>query len=103
MNQRITAMIHLLNDSKTPLRIADLAERFRVSQRTARNDLNEINALLKQNHLPKLALESGGRIVCPDTFDQVLPSILTGDFYTYKLSKAARLQAGLCYRFADLQ
>lgn len=90
MNQRITAMIHLLNDSKTPLRIADLAERFRVSQRTVRNDLNEINALLKQNHLPKLALESGGRIVCPDTFDQVLPSILTGDFYTYKLSKEER-------------
>ena len=90
MNQRITAMIHLLNDSKTPPRIAELAERFQVSQRTVRNDLNEINALLKQNHLPKLALESGGRIVCPDTFDQVLPSILTGDFYTYKLSKEER-------------
>ena len=90
MNQRITAIIHLLNDSKTSLRIADLAEQFHVSQRTVRNDLSEINTLLKQNHLPKLSFESGGRIICPDSFDQILPFILTGDLYTYKLSKEER-------------
>lgn len=92
MNQRMTAIIHILKDSSEILRITDLAERFQVSQRTIRNDLNEINTLLKQNHLPKLTLQRSGQIICPDTFDQILPFVLTGDFYIYKLSKEERKQ-----------
>lgn len=92
MNQRITAIIHLLKDSAEPLRITELAERFQVSQRTIRNDLNEVSALLRQNRLPVLTLKSGGQILCPEDFDQLLPFVLTGDFYTYKLSREERRQ-----------
>ena len=46
MNQRIRAMIDLLQSSAEPPRLSGLAEQFQVSQRTIRNDLKEIDGLL---------------------------------------------------------
>lgn len=52
MNQRIHAIVHILNDSRTGTSISCLSEQFQVSQRTIRNDLKEINDLLQQSNLP---------------------------------------------------
>ena len=93
MNQRIHAIVHILNDSRTGASISYLSEQFKVSQRTIRNDLKEINDLLQQNNLPKLSVNRSGGIITEDGFDQILPSIAAGDFYDYKLSPEERIQA----------
>lgn len=92
MNQRISEIVRILNESQTSVRIAELAQQFQVSQRTIRNDLNEINDLLHTNGLPKLTLKHGGQIIPPEEFAELLPAIVTGDFYLYKLSKGERIK-----------
>ena len=49
MNQRISTIIHILNNPKQPVSIRELAEQFQVSQRTIRNDLKEISSMLQEN------------------------------------------------------
>lgn len=92
MNQRITEIVRILQEAQTVVRITDLAEQFQVSQRTIRNDLNEINDLLRTNGLPKLTLKHGGQIIPPEEVEQLLSVIVTGDFYLYKLSKDERIK-----------
>lgn len=93
MNQRIHAIVHILNDSRAGTSISCLSEQFQVSQRTIRNDLKEINDLLQQNNLPKLSAGRNGEISTGEGFEQILPCITTGDFYDYKLSPEERMQA----------
>ena len=93
MNQRISTIIHILNNPKQPVSIGELAEQFQVSQRTIRNDLKEIGSMLQDNGLPELSIQSGGQIVPPEDFDQLLHTLLPGDFYTYKLSREERVWA----------
>ena len=93
MNQRISTIIHILNNPKQPVSIRELAEQFQVSQRTIRNDLKEISSMLQENGLPELSIQSGGQIIPPEDFDRLLHTLLPGDFYTYKLSREERVWA----------
>lgn len=93
MNQRISTIIHMLNNAQAPVSIGELSGQFQVSQRTIRNDLKEIASLLHENGLPELSIQSGGQIVPPEDFDQLLHTLMPGDFYTYKLSKEERVWA----------
>lgn len=89
MNKRTVSMIHELCDSKENS-LEKFAEKFQVSQRTIRNDLNLINDLLKENFLGTVELMKGGVIQIPEDFEKIR-SILSGDdFYEYKLSKEER-------------
>ena len=89
MNKRTVSMIHELCDSKENS-LEKLAEKFQVSQRTIRNDLNLINDLLKENSLGAVELMKGGVIRVPEGFEKI-QNILSGDdFYEYKLSKEER-------------
>lgn len=89
MNQRITEIVRLINETEG-IRISELAEQFQVSQRTIRNDLKEINSLLQSSQMQKLTLRHGGQIIAPEGFEQLLPSVMPGDLYTYKLSREER-------------
>ena len=91
MNQRISSILQTLKDGNTT--IAALAERFQVSQRTIRNDLKEVGRLLRQNGLPDVSLQSGGKVVPPENFGEFLPILLPSDLYAYKLSQAERSRA----------
>ena len=82
-----------MSESKGSVTIADLASTFDVTQRTIRNDLNEISDLLEQNDYPRLSFESGGQVVLPENFGQVLLSVMPDSFYAYKLSPEERAQA----------
>ena len=93
MKQRGIQIARALSESKGPLTIANLASTFDVTQRTIRNDLNEISDLLEQNDYPRLSFESGGQIVLPENFGQVLLSVMPDSFYAYKLSPEERSQA----------
>ena len=91
MNQRISSILQTLKGGDTTINA--LAEQFQVSPRTIRNDLKEVGRLLRQNDLPDLSLQSGGKVVPPENFSEFLPVLLPGDLYAYKLSKAERAQA----------
>lgn len=92
MNKRIVSIIYELYNTTAERSISSLAETFKVSQRTIRNDLNAINDLLRENHLKELNLKSGGRIFCGEDFEKILLLISDDDFYAYKLSKEERIR-----------
>jgi len=90
MNKRISSIIYELNKKEKAITISDLAEKFQVSQRTIRNDLNAINEILWENHLRGLELKSGGQIIRDSDFSAIQSFIAEGDFYFYKLSREER-------------
>lgn len=90
MNKRTVAIIDDLAKSSQKVSIAVLAEKYDVSQRTIRNDINAINEVLSENEIGFILLESGGVLVKPDRFDEILPMVGMGDFYSYKLSRDER-------------
>lgn len=92
MNKRMMSIIDELYKANTELSISSLAEKFQVSQRTIRNDLNAINELLLENRLNELNIKSGGRVVCGEDFEKLLLLVSDEDFYAYKLSKEERIK-----------
>lgn len=75
------------NDDTT---ISNLAEKFNVSQRTIKNDLNSINDFLIINELSPISLINNGRIEKKDDIKVAYELISDKDLYTYKLSKEER-------------
>lgn len=90
MNKRIVSVIRELSRTEESINIAELSEKFKVSQRTVRNDLNAINDILKSHGLDILRLEKGGLIIREASFPSVLGYVDEKDFYDYKLSKEER-------------
>lgn len=90
MNKRTVSIIQELSQPEKCVNIANLAEKFKVSERTVRNDLNTINDILKKNNLDIVRLEKGRQIIREDTFPNILDFIDEKDFYAYKLSKEER-------------
>lgn len=90
MNQRSSEIVQLLSKEKDEITVSGFAEYFQVSQKTIRNDLKEINSILKQNKREEVLINSGGKINPPGNFKESLPILLEGDLYSYKLSKEER-------------
>ena len=91
MNKRKIEIIKTLDQIDQEITITDLAEQFKVSQRTIRNDLNSINEFLTNNGLTAMSLKSGGRVIRQKDFSNLLPLVSdVGDYYNYKLSKEER-------------
>lgn len=70
--------------------ISQLAEGFDVSERTIRNDLNEINDFLRENDLSMVSIGSKKKIQYEDDIKEAINLIGENDFYNYKLSKEER-------------
>lgn len=81
MNSRITEMIFLLDKSNAEWSLNNLAIKLSVSERTIRNDLNEVNHLLKQNGMSQIKLKSGGILELPNSFSDSVPLLVADDFY----------------------
>lgn len=92
MNQRSTEIVQLLSKEKDEITVSGFAEYFQVSQKTIRNDLKEINTVLRQNNCEEVMINRGGKITPPKNFLDVLPVVMEEDFYSYKLSKEERKQ-----------
>ena len=82
-------MILMLSESKGAVSLEQLAERFEVSQRTVRNDINEISSLLKKKGLRELHMRKGV-ITVQEDFGGILPELDPTDYYSYKLAKEER-------------
>ncbi len=70
--------------------ISQLAESFGVSERTIRNDLNNINNFLEENDLSAVSIGSGKKIQHEEDIEQAINLVTDKDFYSYKLSKEER-------------
>lgn len=68
-------MIQELSEQEKCVNISDLAEKYEVSERTVRNDLNTINDILRKHKLDMVKLEKGGQIIRGDGFSDVLSYI----------------------------
>lgn len=90
MNQRTMSIIFDINKSGKQLSIDILAEQYKVSQRTIRNDINLINELLAEHELSELELRRGGWIEKKEDFSEIIECIDETDFYSYKLSHEER-------------
>lgn len=90
MNKRTKDIVGELLKADQPITITDLAVRFKVSERTIRNDLNSINDWLGENGLSLMTLGGSGRIHYQPEIEEVQKFVLENDFYTYKLSKEER-------------
>lgn len=92
MKKRTVSIIHELIQNKNTCTIAGLAEKFSVSQRTIRNDLNGICDILRENQLQELTLGSGGLVISGDDFEKIRQFTGEEDLYSYKLSKDERIR-----------
>ena len=90
MNKRTNDIVGELIRTDQTLTISDLSTHFGVSERTIRNDLNNINDWLGQNGLSLIKLGSNGRIEYRPEIEEVQKFVLENDFYSYKLSKEER-------------
>ena len=92
MNRRRADIINDLANLERTSTIDGLTEKYGVSSRTIRNDLNAINEILTEGGLTPLELRKGGEIHCSLDFVQILDFINMEDYYEYKLSREERIK-----------
>ncbi|MDQ0205084.1 BglG family transcription antiterminator [Pectinatus haikarae] len=92
MNKRLFSLIDDLETSITTLAI--LAAKYKVSERTIRKDIIEVNELIKKyqtENIGMIHLDRGGKVVVPLKYSSdVLKNAFTGDYYSYRLSPQER-------------
>lgn len=93
MRKRSTEIIQaVLQEGNKGLNLEKLAEKYKVSKKTLRNDINEINQFLRTISAPELILTERGEIVKGHGFDETLveQSLYEMNPYTYRLSSRER-------------
>lgn len=90
MNKRSREILLGLIDLEKTFRISELAEKFQVSERTIRNDINDVNDFLEQHELSSVKLGSNGTLLVEDDIELAAGLFNQNDFYTYRLSKEER-------------
>ncbi|WP_313577679.1 BglG family transcription antiterminator [Lacrimispora sp.] len=88
MNKRSVDILQTLMGNKTL--INQLAERYGVSVRTIRNDINTINEFLENNSFAIIDIDRQGLCSCFVELSKVKGLLKQNDFYNYKLSKDER-------------
>lgn len=90
MKKRSREILRLIVNKTEDFTIAGLAEEFDVSERTIRNDINDINDYLGQQSLTPISFGSNGLLVVDDDIKNSTESVEEEDLYSYKLSKEER-------------
>lgn len=94
MNKRAREIIgwiiekHEFRESCT---LANLIQKFDVSERIIRYDLEDISEFLSANKQEKIQLGVRGSIVLKENTDKIKELLIKNDFYTFKLSKEERM------------
>ena len=83
-------MLLLFAEQQKNWTISKLAKRFKVSERTIRNDISDINDYLKQQKIAQIRFGSSGRLMIENDMKKVKELEDGSDFYTYRLSKEER-------------
>lgn len=93
MNKRSREILSQLitkTEYSQTISIQDLAEMFKVSSRTIRYDIEQINDYLKENHLQPLNLGKQGVINTQADITKARESLSEEGFYSFKLSREER-------------
>lgn len=94
MNKRSREILSQLitkTEYSQTISIQDLAEMFKVSSRTIRYDIEQINDYLKENHLQPLNLGKQGVINTQADITKARESLSEEGFYSFKLSSEERV------------
>lgn len=94
MNKRSREILSQLitkTEYSQTISIQDLAEMFKVSSRTIRYDIEQINDYLKENHLQPLNLGKQGVINIQADITKARESLSEEGFYSFKLSREERV------------
>lgn len=94
MNKRSREILSQLitkTEYSQTISIQDLAEMFKVSSRTIRYDIEQINDYLKENHLQPLNLGKQGVINTQADITKARKSLSEEGFYSFKLSREERV------------
>lgn len=94
MNKRsreILSQLIIKTEYSQTISIQDLAEMFKVSSRTIRYDIEQINDYLKENHLQPLNLGKQGVINTQADITKARESLSEEGFYSFKLSREERV------------
>lgn len=79
-----------LAHSVDTLSLSELARRYEVSERTIRNDIAQLNTMLRQVGIADLSFDSGGKIITPPDFSRAQSALHISDTLTYRLSSEER-------------
>ncbi|AGB20096.1 BglG family transcription antiterminator [Thermoanaerobacterium thermosaccharolyticum] len=94
LNERCTQILIKLVNSSLPVKITELASSFKVSSRTIRYDLDEIDEFLKYNNLPQLIRKPNVGVKFSESIsdkDKVLELLDDVSIYHYALSQKERV------------
>ena len=94
MNKRSREILSQLitkTEYSQTISVQDLAEMFKVSSRTIRYDIEQINDYLKENHLQPLNLGKQGVINTQADITKARESLSEEGFYSFKLSREERV------------
>lgn len=95
MNKREIDMLQAITQAKRfdkSYTIHDLMERFGVSERTIRYDLEAISTFLLDEELEELSINHEGLIIQPNAQEKIEQVLRHQDFYTLHLSREQRAQ-----------
>lgn len=93
MNKRTREIVHDLLEQKEynkSISISDLKEKYSVSERTIRYDIDEISSFLIRNKLNPIIIGDSGSIQIIDDKNAVMKIMKDNDFYSFKLNKQER-------------
>lgn len=93
MKKRSTEILQkLMKHSSRKYSIPKLSKNYGVSQRTLRNDINEINSFLESIHKPQIVIGNDGVLEVDSDCDRqlVLEELFQMDTYNYRLSSRER-------------
>lgn len=88
MNRRSVDILQSLMGNR--MLIHELAEKYGVSVRTIRNDINTINMYLEKNSFAVIDMDRYGCCSCSVELSKMKSLLKKNDFYNYKLSKEER-------------
>ncbi len=94
MNKRSREILSQLitkTEYSQTISIQELADMFKVSSRTIRYDIDQINDYLKENHLQPLNLGKRGVINTEPDITKARESLSEEGFYSFKLTREERV------------
>ena len=91
MNWRIKEILNMLEHSGR-VTTSSLADSFDVSERTIRNDLNQLRGFMEEHDLTPPEVGASGAVEAGDDIGRALELLDSEDFYSYKLTKMERVQ-----------
>lgn len=94
MNKRTREMILWIIERKNyqeSCTIQNLMDKFNVSERTIRYDLDEISEFFLESNISPLEFKDHGIIEINGNSDNIIFNLDQNDFYSFKLSKEERM------------